>query len=171
MDPILSDPIHEFMIVPAGMDPTRSDPIPSDTGAYTHPSGMDPTQPDPIPELIHPDPEWTRPYPTRCRSLYIIVRWGTDPIRSDTGACASYTGMNPIRKGQTQKLIHPLPEGIGAYPIRYRSLRIRYTSSSDPIRPDTRAYTSLYGMDLIRHGRFETLFWNGSDPIRSDTEA
>jgi hypothetical protein len=40
MDPILSDPIQEFMIVPSGMDPTRSDPILSDAGAYTHPRAL-----------------------------------------------------------------------------------------------------------------------------------
>jgi hypothetical protein len=79
--------------------------------------------------------------------------------------------VNPIRTGPIPKLIHPSPEWIGPYPIRYRSLYIHYTSSSDPIQPDTVAYTSLYGMDPIRCGRVDTLCRNVSDPIRSDTEA
>ena len=99
------------------------------------------------------------------------MRFYKIPIRSDAGACASFTGVNPIRTGPIPKLIHPSPEWIGPYPIRYRSLYIHYTSSSDPIQPDTVAYTSLYGMDPIRCGRVDTLCRNVSDPIRSDTEA
>jgi hypothetical protein len=143
MDPFLSDPIPERMLFLSGMDagPIRSDPIRYRT--YTNPSGMYPTRSVPIPELTHHFPEWTRPYPTRYRSLYIMFRSGTDPIRSDNGACASHTGMNPIRTRQIPKLIHPLPEWIRSYPIRCRSSYIHYTSSSDPVRPDTGAYTSM----------------------------
>jgi hypothetical protein len=114
-----------------------SDPVRSDTRAFTPSSGMDPTRSDPIPELIHPLPEWTRPYPTRCRSLYIIFRCGADPIRSDTGACSSSIGMHPILSDPVPELLPYLSVWNRSYPIRYRGA---YTSStptalilSDPI--------------------------------------
>ncbi len=148
-----------------------SDPIRSDTEAYTPSSGMDPTRSDPIPKLMHPLPAWIRPYPIRYRSLYSLFRNGSGPIRSDTGAYPSSTGMNPILSDPVPELIHCLSVWNRSYPIRYRSLDIPYPKSSDPIRPDTGAYTSLSGMDPTRYKRFGNPFQNGSDPLRSDTEA
>ena len=126
---------------------------------------------DPIPKLLHPLPAWIRTYRIRHRSLYTFFRNGSDPIRSDTRACASSIGMNPILSGPVPELI-PYPAVWNrSDPIRHRSLYILYPNSSDPIRPDTGAYTSLSGMDPIRSRRCDNLFRNGSDPIRSDTEA
>jgi hypothetical protein len=135
------------------------------TGAYALSSGVEPILSDPIPEFAHYLPEWTRSYPTRYRSLYSIFRCGTDPIRSDTGACASSTGMNPILSDPVPELIPYIPVWNRSYPVRYRSLDILYPNSSDHIRPDTGAYTSLSGMDPVQYRRFDTLFRNGSDPL------
>jgi hypothetical protein len=130
-------------------DPTRSDPIRSDTGAYTSFSGIDPTRSDPIPELTHPLPEWTRSYPTRYRSLYIIFRCGADPIRSDTGVCELASGMDPPLSDPIPKLRHSLPEWIRSYPFRYPSLSLLFRNGSDPVRSDTGAYTPSSGMDPV----------------------
>jgi hypothetical protein len=89
-------------------------------------SGMDPIRPDPIPELMRPLPEWTRSYQTRYRRSYLIFRCGTDPIRSDTGACTSSTGMNPILSGPVPELVHYLSVWSRSYPIRHKSLYILY---------------------------------------------
>jgi hypothetical protein len=77
-------------------------------------------------------PSRIQPYPYRYRSLYIMFRHGSDPIRSDT------------------KLIPFLPEWIRPDPIRYRSLYIISRHGSDPIRSDTGAYTPDPGMDPAR---------------------
>jgi hypothetical protein len=148
-----------------------SDPIRSDTEAYTPSSGMDPTRLDPIPKLTHPLPAWIRSYPIRYRSLYPLFRNGSGPTRSDTGAYPSSTGMNPNLSDPVPELIHYLSVWNRSYPIPYRSLDIPYPKSSDPSRPDTGAYTSLSGINPTRYRRFGNLFRNGSDPLRSDTEA
>jgi hypothetical protein len=88
-----------------------------------------PTRADPIPELIHFIPEWTRPYPARYRSLYIILKFGTDPIRSDTGACGSSTGMNPILPDPVPEPTHYDSVCNRSFPIRYRSLFILYPTA------------------------------------------
>jgi hypothetical protein len=134
MDPILSDPIPKLIHpLPAWVrsHPIRyqslhpfvrngSDPIRSDVGANTSSSGMCPTLPDPIPELMHYLTVWTRSYPTRYRSLYIIFRNGSDPIRSDTEAYTSSPGMDPVLSGPIPELIPLLPEWIRPDPITYR---------------------------------------------------
>ena len=171
MDPILSDPMPELRPPSSGMDPTRSAPMS---------------------ELVHPLPECTRPYPTRHRSPYIILRCGNDPIRSDTGVCTVSSGMDPIISDQIPKLTHPLPEWIRSYPVRYQSLCPCFRNGSDPIRSHTEAHTYSSGMDPtlsdpipelihylqvwnrsypIRYRMLHTIFRKGSDPIRSDTEA
>jgi hypothetical protein len=132
---------------------------------------MDPILSDPIPKLLHPLPAWIRTYRIRHRSLYPFFWNGSDHIRSDTGARASSTGMNPILSDPVPELIPYLAVWNRSDPIRHQSLYILYPNSSDPLRPDTGAYTSLSGMDPIRSSRFGNLFRNGSDPIRSDTEA
>jgi hypothetical protein len=132
---------------------------------------MDPTRCDPIPELVHPLPEWTRPYPTRYQGLYIICWCGTDHIRSDTGTCTSSTGMNPILSGPVPELMHYLSVRNRSYPTRHQSVYVLCPNSPDPIRPDAGAYASPSGMDPIIYIRFGNLFRNGPDPIRSDTEA
>jgi hypothetical protein len=110
---------------------------------------MDPTRSDPIPEHMHPLPEWTRSCPTRYQSSYLIFLCGTDPIRSDTGACTSSTGMNPILSGPVQELVHYLPVWNRSYPLRYRSLYTLFRNGPDPIRPDTGAYTLSSGVEPI----------------------
>jgi hypothetical protein len=156
VEPILSDPIPEFAhYLPEWIRsyPIRcrslyilsrngSDPIRSDTRAYTPSSRMDPTRSDPIPERIHLLPKWTRPYPTRYRSLYIIFRCGSDPIRSEAGAYTPSTGMYPILTDPMPELIHPLSEWIRSYPIRHQSLYPFFRNGSDPNRSHTEAYTS-----------------------------
>jgi hypothetical protein len=82
--------------------------IHTDTEAYTSCSGMDPILSDPTPKLIPLLPEWIRPDPIRYRSLYILSRHGSDPIRSDTGAYTPDTGMDPARPDPIPELIHPL---------------------------------------------------------------
>ena len=199
MNPILSDQVPElvhYLSVWNRSNPTQhrslyvlypnsSDPIRPDTGAYTslygmdpiryrrfgNLSGMDPILSEPIPKLLHPLPAWIRSYRIRHRSLYPFFRNGSDPIRSDTGACASSTVMNPILSDPVPELIPYIAVWNRSDPIRHRSLYILYPNSSDPLRPDTGAYTSLSGMDPIRSNIFDNLFRNGSDPIRSDTEA
>jgi hypothetical protein len=114
-------------------------------------------------------PGLIRSYPIRYRSLFIIFRCVTDPIRSDTGAYTSSTptalilsdpipeimhpftegirsytedlatsaGMDPILSDPTPKLLHPLTAWIRSYPIRYRSLHPFFRNGSDSIRSDT----------------------------------
>jgi hypothetical protein len=132
---------------------------------------MDPILSDPTPKLIHPLPTWIRSYPIRYRSLYPLLRNGSGPTRSDTGAYTSSTGMNPILSDPVPELVQYRSVWNRSYPIQHRSFYILCPNSSDPIRPDTGAYTSLYGRDPIRYRRFDNPFRNGSDPLRSDTEA
>jgi hypothetical protein len=134
---------------------------------------------------MHPLPEWTRSCPTRYQSSYLIFLCGTDPIRSDTGACTSSTGMNPILSGPVQELVHYLPVWNRSYPLRYRSLYTLFRNGPDPIRPDTGAYTLSSGVEPIlsdpipefvpylpegtrsvpiRYRSLYTLSRNGSDP-------
>jgi hypothetical protein len=138
-----------------GSDPTRSDtkasapfvrngsdPFRFHTEAYTSSSGMDPTLSDPIPELIHYLPVRIRSYPIRSRSLYIFYQNVCDPTPSDTGVCTLYFGRGPTMSDPILKLIHPLPEGIRSYPIRYRTLNPFFRNGSDPVRSHTGAYSS-----------------------------
>jgi hypothetical protein len=206
MYPIPSDPIPEsvhplpgwiryyliryrslYLILRSGSHPIRSD-----TRACTPSSGMDPTRSDPTSKLTHLLPKWTRPYLTRYRSLYLILRCGSDPIRSEAGACTPSTGMYPILSDPMPKLIHPLPEWIRSYPIRYHSLYPFFRNGSDSIRSHTEAYTSSSetGPTLsdpipelvpyppvrirsypIRSRSLYILYRIVSDPIRSDSEA
>jgi hypothetical protein len=206
MDPILSDPIPKLIHpLPAWVrsHPIRyqslhpfvrngSDPIRSDVGANTSSSGMCPTLPDLIPELMHYLTVWTRSYPTRCWSLYIIFRNGSDPIRSYTEAYTSSPGMDPVlsdhipnndpaKPSRIQsypavsilipKLIHHVPAWIRSYPIRHRSLYAFFRNGSDPTRSDTEAYTSSPGMDPILSDPIPELIplipeWIRPDPIR-----
>jgi hypothetical protein len=126
-------------------------------------------------------PGLIRSYPIRYRSLFIIFRCVTDPIRSDTGAYTSSTptalilsdpipeimhpftegirsytedlatsaGMDPILSDPTPKLLHPLTAWIRSYPIRSRSLYPFFRNGSDPIRSDIGAYPSSTGMNPI----------------------
>jgi hypothetical protein len=57
-------------------------PIRPDAKAYFLSSGMDPTRSDPMSEIVHPLPEWTRPYPTRYRTLCILHQDESDILRS-----------------------------------------------------------------------------------------
>jgi hypothetical protein len=141
-----------------------SDPIRSQTEAYTYSSEMDPTLSDPMPELIHHLPVRIRHYLIRSRSLYIFYQTVSDPIRSDTEACASSPGMDPIlsdpipklpphssgmdptRSDLIPKLTHLLPEWTRPCPTRYRSLYIIFRCGSDPIRSEAGAYTSFTRM-------------------------
>jgi hypothetical protein len=153
---------------------------------------MDPTLSDPIPELTHYLPVRIRSYPIRSRSLYIFYRNVSDPIRSDTGVCASSTWMDPILSDPVPKLIPYTPERIPSYPIRYQSLYPFFRNGSDPIRSHIEAYTSSSEMDPtlsdpipelipyppvrirsypIRSRSLHTFYRNVSDPIRSDAEA
>jgi hypothetical protein len=145
--------------------------IRSDTEDLTASSGMDPILSGPTPKLLHPPPACIRPSPVRYRSLYPFFRNGSDPIRSDTGACTSSTGMTPILSDPIPELIHYCSVWNRSCPIRHQSFYILYPNSFDPIRPDTGAYASLSGMEPLRYRRFGNLFRNGADPLRSDTEA
>jgi hypothetical protein len=148
--PTVSDPIRsdaEAYTSSPGMDPILSEPIPQ---LMSHSSGMVPTRSDPIPKLTHILPKWTRPYPTRYRSLYIIFRCGSDPIRSEAGAYTSFTRVSPIPSHLIPEFVHYLRKG------------------SDPIRSDTEAYAPSSGMDPILSDPIPGLRRNGSDPIRSD---
>jgi len=73
---------------------------------------MDPILSDPTPELIPFLPEWIRPDPIRYRSLCLLYRDESDPIRSGTGAYTLYCGVEPIRSDPTPELIHPLPQQL-----------------------------------------------------------
>jgi hypothetical protein len=144
-----------------------SDPIRSDTEAYTPSSGMDPTRLDPIPKLTHPlpawirsypiryqsfrpiRPEWIRPVPISYRSLHIFFRNGPDPVRPDPGAYTLSSGADPILSDPKPELIHLLPECMRSYPIRYRSLHIIFWKGPDHVRSDTEAYTPSSGRDPI----------------------
>jgi hypothetical protein len=132
---------------------------------------MDPILSDPIPKLLHPLPAWIRSCPIRYRSLHPFFRNRSDPIRSDTGAYPSYAGINPILSDPVPELVHYISVCNRSYPIRHRSLYILHSNSSDPFRPNTGDYASLYGRDPILYRRFGNLCRNGSDPLRSDTEA
>jgi hypothetical protein len=112
-------------------------------------------------------PSRIQPYPSRYRSSYITSRHGSDPIRSDTGACTpssgidpnplrsdtgAYTsspGMDPILSDPIPKLIPLLPEWIRPDPMRHRSLYILYRDASDLIRSGTGAYTLLFSVEPI----------------------
>jgi hypothetical protein len=156
MDPILSEPIPEQMpLLPEWIRPYpiphRSlhiflrigpDPIRPDTGAYTLSSGADPILSDPKPELINLLPECIRTYPIRCRSLYILSRNGSDPIRSDTRAFTPSSGMDPTRSDPIPKLTHLLPKRARPYPTLCRSVYLIFRCGSDPIRSEAGAYTS-----------------------------
>jgi hypothetical protein len=107
----------------SGMDPIRyrrsdslfrngSDPLRSDTEASTSSPGMYPTFSGPIPELIPLLPEWIRPDPIRYRSLHVLYRDDSDPIRSDTGAYTLLFGVEPILSDPTPELLHPLPQQL-----------------------------------------------------------
>ena len=171
------------------MDPILPDPIPK---LPPHSYGMDPTRSDFIAGLIHLLPKWTRPYPTRYRSLYIIFRCGSDPIRSEAGAYTPSTGMYPILTDPMPELIHPLSEWIRSYPIRHQSLYPFFRNGSDPNRSHTEAYTSssetgptlsdpipelIHYLPVrirsypIRCRSLYIFYRVVSDPIRSDTEA
>jgi hypothetical protein len=206
MDPILSDPIPELMpLLPEWLRsyPIRyrslcilfrngPDPIRLDTGAHTISSGVGPILSDPIPEFVHYLPECTRSYTIRCRSLSILSRNGSDPIRSDTRACTPSSGMDPTLSDPTSKLTHLLPKWARPYLTRYRSLYITLRCGSDPIRSEAGACTPSTGMypilsdpmpklihplpDWIRSYPIRDqsvypFFRLGSDPIRSHTEA
>jgi hypothetical protein len=164
VDPILSDPIpklihplpewvRSFPVRYRSLYPffrNGSDPIRSDTRAYASSSGMDPILSDPIPELIPYIPVWNRSYPIRYRSLYILYRDESDPIRSGTGAYALSSGVEPILSAPIPELIHPLPKWTRPYPTRYRSLYTIFRCGTDPIRSDT-------GVCTLSSGRFRGL--------------
>jgi hypothetical protein len=89
-----------------------SDPLRPDTEASTSSPGMYPILSDPIPELIPLLPERIRSDPIRYRSLSIIYRDESDPIRSGTGACTLSFGVEPIQSDPTPELIRPLPQQL-----------------------------------------------------------
>jgi hypothetical protein len=93
---------------------------------------MDPILSDPMPKLAPPLPRWIRPYAIRYRSLHILFRNGSDPIRPDTGAYTLSYDMEPILSDPIPKLVYHLPEWIRFYPIRYQSLTP--SSGMDPTR-------------------------------------
>jgi hypothetical protein len=142
---------------------------------------MNPTRTDPIPQLTHLLPKRARPYPTLYRSLYLIFRCGSDPIRSDAEACTPSAGLWPILSDPIPELIPLLPEWIRPDPIPYRSLHIFFRRGPDPIRP----YPILSGpMPKLIHPlpewirsypiRYQSLcpfFRNESGPNRSHTAA
>jgi hypothetical protein len=167
MNPILSDPVPELMrylsVFRCGTDPIRSD-----TGAYTSYTLTALILSGPIPELIHPFPEWTRSdtkdltpelthplpewirsYPIRYRSSHILFRDGSDRIRSDTGAHTPSSGMDPTLSDPIPELNHYLPVWNRSYPIRYRSLCILYRNESDPIRAGAGAHTRFVCVEPI----------------------
>jgi hypothetical protein len=180
------------------MDPTRfwglyilfrngSDTIRPVAGAYTLSSVVEPILSDPIPEFVHYLPEWTRSYPIRCRSVYILSRNGSDPIRSDTRAYTPSSGMNPARTDPIPQLTHLLPKRARPYPTLYRSLHIIFRCGSDPIRSDAEACTPSAGLcpvlsdpipelipllpewirpDPIPYRSLHVFFRRGPDPIR-----
>jgi hypothetical protein len=136
-------------------------------------------------------PEWIWPDPIRYRRLHISFRNGSDSIPPDTGVYTLLYSMEPIISDPIPKLLHPLPEWIRSYPIRYRSVSPFFRNGSDPMRSDTGAYTPSSGMDPTLPGpipelihylpmwnrshpiRYPSLcisFRNGPDPIRPDTE-
>jgi hypothetical protein len=123
------------------------DPIRPDTGAHTLSYGVGKILSDPIPESVHYLPEWIRSYPIRYRSLHILSRNGSGPIRSDTRAYAHASGMDPTRSDHIPKLTHILPEWTRPYPTRYRSLYIIFKCGTDPIRSDTVCCTLSSGRD------------------------
>jgi hypothetical protein len=135
---------------------------------------MGPTLSDPIPELIHRRTEWIRPDPIRYRSLCILFRNGSDPIRSDTGAYTSSPGMGPTLSDQIPELIQCIMICNRAHPIRYRCLCISFRNGSAPIRSDTEVVAFFAGMDPILYDpkpKLSLFLRNGSDPIRSGTKA
>jgi hypothetical protein len=187
---IRSYPIRYQSLCPIRPKWIRPDPIPYRSLHIFFRNGPDPIRPDS--ELIHYIPVRIRSYPIRSRSLYICCQNVSDPIRSDTGGCTLSFGRDPIMSDPIPKLLHPLPEGIRSYPILYRTSDPLFRNGSDPIRSDTGAYTSSFGIDptlsdplpelihylpvwsrsyLIRSLSLHTIFRNGSGPIRSDAEA
>jgi hypothetical protein len=161
--PTLSDPIRSYPVRCRSsyiLSRNGSDPIRSDTRAYALSSGMNPARTDPIPQLTHLLPKRARPYPTLYRSLHIIFRCGSDPIRSDTRACTPSAGLCPILSDPIPELIPLLPEWIRPDPIPYRSLHIFFRRGPDPIRP----YPILSGpMPKLIHPLPE---WIRSYPVR-----
>ena len=133
MGPTLSDPIPELIIIFR----CGSDPIRSKAGACTPSTGMYSILSDPIPEFVHPLPGWIRYYLIRYRGLHIILRCGSDPTRSDTGAYTFSPGMYPILSDPIPEPMHPLPTWIRPDPTRYRSLYILSRNGFDSIRSDT----------------------------------
>jgi hypothetical protein len=124
----------------AGLCPILSDPIPE---LIPPSSGMNPNRTDPIPQLTHLLPKRARPYPTLYRSLYIIFRCGSDPIRSDAGADTSSTGLYPILSDPIPKLIHRIRVALSPIKSQRRSVRLRcdsidllydfYITTNDPL--------------------------------------
>jgi hypothetical protein len=165
-----SDPIRSgtgAYTSPSGMDPiyqTRyrslyiiiqhgTDPIRLDTEACTSFPGVDPARSDPMPKLEPILPEWIRPDPIRYRSSYILFRNGSDPVRSDTGAYTSFSGMDPT-------LSEPIPELIHYF-----------RCGNDHIRSNIRVCALASAMDPTLSGPIPSLyiiFRHGSDPVRSD---
>jgi hypothetical protein len=127
-----------------------SDPIRSDTEAYTSSPGMGPILSGPIPELIPLLPEWIRPDPIRYQSICILFRNGPDLVRPDTRAHTLYSCVEPILSDQIPELVHPLPKWTRPYPTRYRSLYTIFRCGTDPIRSDT-------GVCTLSSGRFRGL--------------
>ncbi len=115
-------------------------------GDYTLSAVVEPILAEPIHGFVHCLPEWTRSYPIRCRSVYILSRNGSDPIRSDTRAYTPSSGMNPARTDPIPQLTHLLPKRARPYPTLYRSLHIIFRCGSDPIRSDAEAYTPSSGL-------------------------
>jgi len=147
---------------------------------------------DPILKLIHPLPEGIRSYPIRYRTLNPFFRNGSDPIRSDTGAYESCSGMGPTLSDPLPELIHYLPVCSRSYPIRSLSLYTIFRNGPDPVRSHTGAYSSSSELsptisdpipELIHYlpvrvrsypirSRSLYIFYRTvSDPIRSDAEA
>jgi hypothetical protein len=109
------------------------DLIQPDTGAYALSSDVEPIPSDPIPKLVHPLPGWIRSYAIRYQSLHTFFRNGSHPIRSDTGAYTSFSGMDPTPFDQIPERIHYFTMWNRSHPIRYLGLWISFRIGPDPM--------------------------------------
>jgi hypothetical protein len=116
-------------------------------------------------------PGLIRSYPIRYRSLFIICRCVTDPIRSGTGAYTSSSPTALILSDPIPEIMHPSTEGIRSYTEDLATFSGMDPILSDPTPKILHPLTAWIRSYPIRSRSFYILSRHGSDPIRPDIGA